>query len=328
MILVTFLTDARIPRYAKVKDHQYHEGMTHSRSLTIKYPKKLKAYKHLDLNNPSLDESDANAPNSMPSFDDTMGSLPPSYLSQNAPPYCVYPPITPLPSPSTTVPTPTVIYAQPPPSPPSYSTPSLPFQSPPPGVIPNPPEYSPAPPEYVPGPPGFEPAPPTFEPSPPGFEPSPPGFGPSPPEYVPSPPGFEPSPPGFGPSPPEYVPSPPESVPSPRTLLPPIVYPPPAVPPPPYSGPPLWCVAKPTVPDPIMQEAMNYACGSGADCASIQPDGSCYNPDKLLTHASYAFNSYWQKTKAAGGTCDFGGTAILITKDPSKFRNHITHGLF
>ncbi|RWR88508.1 extensin-like protein [Cinnamomum micranthum f. kanehirae] len=340
--------DARIPRYSMGKHHQ---GNRQARSLTIKVPNKLKALNHFDLNNPYLDEYNANAPNSMPSFDDTMGSLPPSYLSQNTPPYCVYPPFTPLP-PSTTVPTP-IVYAQPPP-PSSVLTPSLPFQNPPPGVIPNPPIYSPTPPEYMPGPPGFEPSPPGFAPIPPGFEPSPPSFEPSPPEYVPgppefepsppeyvpsppqfepsppeyvpgppvfepSPPGFVPGPPEFEPSPPGYIPSPPESIPSPSVFLPPVVFPPPAVPPQGSSGPgiPLWCVAKPTVPDPIIQEAMNYACASGADCESILPDGSCYNPDKLISHASYAFNSYWQRTKATGGTCDFGGTAILITKDPS-----------
>jgi hypothetical protein len=38
----------------------------------------------------------------------------------------------------------------------------------------------------------------------------------------------------------------------------------------------------------------------------------------MLAHASFAFNSYWQRTKNSGATCDFGGTAMLITKDPSK----------
>ncbi|KAL0353375.1 UNVERIFIED_CONTAM: Glucan endo-1,3-beta-glucosidase 4 [Sesamum angustifolium] len=79
----------------------------------------------------------------------------------------------------------------------------------------------------------------------------------------------------------------------------------------------MWCVAKPAVPDPIIQEAMNYACGSGADCGQIQPSGSCFEPNTLLAHASYAFNSYWQRTKVTGGTCDFGGTALLVTIDPS-----------
>lgn len=102
---------------------------------------------------------------------------------------------------------------------------------------------------------------------------------------------------------------------------PPIVYPPPNAPPPPYHAAPsgaLWCVAKPSVPDPILQEAMNYACGSGADCDSIQTNGLCFEPNTVLAHASYAFNSFWQNTKVTGGTCDFGKTAILVAKDPSE----------
>ncbi|KAL6013102.1 hypothetical protein ACLOJK_003592 [Asimina triloba] len=83
------------------------------------------------------------------------------------------------------------------------------------------------------------------------------------------------------------------------------------------SGP--WCVAKPSVPSDVLQEAIDYACGEGeADCEEIKPHGSCYSPDSLVAHASYAFNSYWQKNKHNGGTCDFAGTAMLINSDPSN----------
>ncbi|RVW93834.1 PLASMODESMATA CALLOSE-BINDING PROTEIN 3 [Vitis vinifera] len=193
------------------------------------------------------------------------------------------------------------------------------------GVIPGSPEYTPnpIPPEAFPGP----------NPNPPVIFPAP---NPNPPETVPSrilihlrfPPNYRPSPGGPG----GFVPSPPHYVPTPRgpggpggfvptpPFQPPVVFPPPTVPPPPHKGPnfPLWCVAKPTVPDPIIEEAMNYACGSGADCASIGSSGSCFQPDTLFAHASYAFNSYWQRTKVAGGTCDFGGTAMLVSVDPSR----------
>ncbi|KAI8555810.1 hypothetical protein RHMOL_Rhmol05G0203100 [Rhododendron molle] len=64
---------------------------------------------------------------------------------------------------------------------------------------------------------------------------------------------------------------------------------------------------------------MNYACASGGDCDSIQPNGSCFLPNTLLAHASYAFNSYRQRTKVAGGTCEFGGTAMLVTVDRSEY---------
>ncbi|KAL8472928.1 hypothetical protein ACS0TY_029955 [Phlomoides rotata] len=80
----------------------------------------------------------------------------------------------------------------------------------------------------------------------------------------------------------------------------------------------LWCVAKPSVPAETLQEALDYACGEGsADCEAIQNEGSCRYPDTVVAHASYAFNSYWQRTKKNGGTCGFGGTAMLINSDPS-----------
>ncbi|KAL8151798.1 hypothetical protein V2J09_021606 [Rumex salicifolius] len=87
------------------------------------------------------------------------------------------------------------------------------------------------------------------------------------------------------------------------------------------TGEKLWCVAKPSVPVDTLQEAIDFACGEGgADCEEIQPDGSCYNPDTIIAHASYAFNSYWQKTKRHGGSCGFGGTAMIINADPIEKR--------
>lgn len=147
----------------------------------------------------------------------------------------------------------------------------------------------------------------------------PPQIGPTPhqPCIILSPPNNPPTPANNPPSPPKNPLTPPPVNPSPT------VHPPPTGPNyPPHKKPQsaVWCVAKPTVPDPIVQAAMDYACGSGADCKSIQPNGSCYRPDTLLSHASYAFNSYWQIRKVAGGTCDFGGTAMLVTIDPSKYK--------
>ncbi|XP_020256702.1 extensin isoform X1 [Asparagus officinalis] len=280
-------------------------------------------------------------------YEDVMGPSS-SPLDQN-PPYCIYPPLTPFP-PSTTIPSPILPIRSPPPSS-SLPSPNLPSQSPPspssyiypPIFTPNLPSQSPPSPSSYIYPPIFTPnlpsqsppspssyiSPPIFTPNPPEFPtPSPPGLEPSPPNFEPSPPGLEPSPPGFGPSPPAYYPGPPIFSPGPPIFLPPIVYPPPTVPPPPHvagtTGMGLWCVAKPTVPDPIIQEAMNYACASGANCDAIQPNGQCYQPDTLIAHASFAFNSYWQRTKVAGGTCDFGGTAMLITKDPSFNECHFS----
>ncbi|KAK2654424.1 hypothetical protein Ddye_014280 [Dipteronia dyeriana] len=212
-------------------------------------------------------------------------SLAPIPLPENVPPYCIYPPFTPQP-PSTITPSPTGGYTP--------ITPILPVLPPPSpiGTVPSPPETIPSPPESVPSP------------------------------YIAIPPPYyEPSPPS------SYVPSPTTFIPSPPVFLPPVVYPPPTSRAPPSRGPSiaLWCVAKPSVPDPIIQEAMNYACGSGADCDTIQSSGPCFEPNTVYAHASYAFNSYWQRTKAAGGTCSFGGTAMLITVDPSHNGCHFIY---
>ncbi|CAA6658142.1 unnamed protein product [Spirodela intermedia] len=213
-----------------------------------------------------------------------------------------------LPSPPFSVPSPFAILPSPPefvPNPPDYAYTPPDYAPSPPGYAPSPPEYiAPSPPGFVPNPPDYAPNPPEYAPSPPEYTaPTLPGFVPSPPDYTPNPPGYASSPPEYAPNPPENEPSPPEYVPRPIVFLPPVVYPPPSVPPPPFTAAPnaLWCVAKPSVPEPIIQEAMNYACGSGADCDSILPSGSCFQPDSVISHASYAFNSYWQRTRAAGG---------------------------
>lgn len=79
-----------------------------------------------------------------------------------------------------------------------------------------------------------------------------------------------------------------------------------------------WCVAKSGIPDSTLQVALDYACGlGGADCTAIQQSGTCYNPDTVSYHASYAFDSYYKKNGMAPGTCDFAGNAMVTTQDPS-----------
>ncbi|KAF3942596.1 hypothetical protein CMV_030760 [Castanea mollissima] len=78
-----------------------------------------------------------------------------------------------------------------------------------------------------------------------------------------------------------------------------------------------WCVAKGDVGKEKLQSALEYACGEGgADCHPIQPGATCYNPNTVEAHASFAFNSFYQKKNRGMGTCYFGGAAYVVSQPP------------
>ncbi|KAK9227134.1 hypothetical protein WN943_012183 [Citrus x changshan-huyou] len=73
-----------------------------------------------------------------------------------------------------------------------------------------------------------------------------------------------------------------------------------------------WCVALAGASQIDLQNALDWACGLGkADCKAIQDGGLCYEPDTLVSHASYAFNNYYQQNGNSDIACNFGGTAAI-----------------
>ncbi|XP_010552278.1 PREDICTED: glucan endo-1,3-beta-glucosidase 4-like [Tarenaya hassleriana] len=80
----------------------------------------------------------------------------------------------------------------------------------------------------------------------------------------------------------------------------------------------VFCMAREETDPDKLQDGLNWACGQGrANCAAIQQGQPCYLPNNLKSHASFAYNDYYQKMRSVGGTCDFDGTAITTTRDPS-----------
>ncbi|XP_016487738.1 uncharacterized protein LOC107807818 [Nicotiana tabacum] len=78
-----------------------------------------------------------------------------------------------------------------------------------------------------------------------------------------------------------------------------------------------WCVTRSDASETALQNALDYACSSGADCVTLLENGLCFLPNTIQAHASYAFNSYYQRRNRAPGSCEFAGTATIAKTDPS-----------
>ncbi|KAK4742988.1 hypothetical protein SAY87_000989 [Trapa incisa] len=79
-----------------------------------------------------------------------------------------------------------------------------------------------------------------------------------------------------------------------------------------------FCVAKEGSDKKMLQAGLDWACGPGkVDCSPMLQGQPCYDPDNVAAHATYAFNSYYQRMAKSPGSCDFKGVATVTTTDPS-----------
>lgn len=91
---------------------------------------------------------------------------------------------------------------------------------------------------------------------------------------------------------------------------------------PPVVGPPTqnnkkFCMPKVEASDAQLQSNINYVCSQKIDCTPIQAGGPCFNPNTIRSHAAFAMNSYYQKEGRNNFNCDFAGTGVVASADPS-----------
>ncbi|XP_057950836.1 glucan endo-1,3-beta-glucosidase [Malania oleifera] len=78
-----------------------------------------------------------------------------------------------------------------------------------------------------------------------------------------------------------------------------------------------WCVARPGAQQEALQGNIDYVCGLGLDCSSIQEGGPCFEPNTVQAHAAYAMNLYYQAMGRTDFDCDFRQTGSITHVDPS-----------
>lgn len=78
-------------------------------------------------------------------------------------------------------------------------------------------------------------------------------------------------------------------------------------------------IVKPSTEGEKLSQNIDYSCGqSGVDCRTIQPGGSCFNPDNPVSHASVAMNLFYRAAGKHPWNCHFDGTGLIVYQNPCK----------
>ncbi|KAF3610996.1 hypothetical protein DY000_02045218 [Brassica cretica] len=80
----------------------------------------------------------------------------------------------------------------------------------------------------------------------------------------------------------------------------------------------IYCLCNDGIGEKELQTAIDYACGTLADCNPIQEKGPCYQPITVKSHCDWAVNSYFQNAAQVSGSCNFSGTATTNLNPPSN----------
>ncbi|KAG0581652.1 hypothetical protein KC19_4G269100 [Ceratodon purpureus] len=79
----------------------------------------------------------------------------------------------------------------------------------------------------------------------------------------------------------------------------------------------VWCVVLRNSDVYAVQTALNWACAR-INCGPTYVGGTCFIPNTIWDHASWAFNAYYNSMNGAQDACNFSGTAYVSSNDPSS----------
>ncbi|OIW14161.1 hypothetical protein TanjilG_21301 [Lupinus angustifolius] len=80
-----------------------------------------------------------------------------------------------------------------------------------------------------------------------------------------------------------------------------------------------YCIAKDGADPKMLQAGIDWACGAGkVDCSPMLQGQPCYEPDNVIAHANYAFDTYYHQMGKSPESCDFNEMATISTSDPSQ----------
>lgn len=78
-----------------------------------------------------------------------------------------------------------------------------------------------------------------------------------------------------------------------------------------------WCVAKQEATITQLQANIDWVCSQGIDCKPISPGGICFDNNNIKTRSSFVMNAYYQSKGYSDNTCDFRGSGMVTTTNPS-----------
>ncbi|KAL4391962.1 hypothetical protein AHAS_Ahas03G0297500 [Arachis hypogaea] len=79
-----------------------------------------------------------------------------------------------------------------------------------------------------------------------------------------------------------------------------------------------YCVAKDDADPKMLQAGIDWACGPGkVDCSPLLQGQPCYEPDNVVAHANYAFDTYYHLMGRSSEACNFNQMATISTSNPS-----------